>query len=95
MYSDYLQSTHWKDLRKHFFRSKRFTGICFICQKKFEKFNIHHKTYKWIGKEKLQNLVALCAECHHKVHFQDDKKLPLIPKILNERVYKLRTLTSL
>lgn len=91
MYQEYLQSEHWKLLKKRFYESKRFKDCCFVCEKKCVSYHIHHKTYKWIRKEKLQNLVALCPQCHKEVHFLNNQKLPLLSDVLNQRVYALKT----
>lgn len=90
-YLEYLKSTHWKLMRERFFKSKRFKGYCFICEKPQNVYDIHHKTYSHKGREKLQNLVALCRSCHHDVHFEDGIKFPLTPQVLNNRVYALRS----
>ena len=92
MYADYLRSEHWIELKKRFYASKRFKGCCFVCEKIFKNFHLHHKTYKWKGREKLQNLVALCAGCHKEVHFANGVKLSLVPRVLNGRVYELKVL---
>jgi 5-methylcytosine-specific restriction endonuclease McrA len=91
MYKEYLQSEHWKSLKERFYKSKRFKNKCFVCNQVSEKYNIHHKTYKWRGKEKLQNLVALCSKCHTEVHFKDGVKLLNDKHTLNQRVYYLKS----
>jgi len=92
-YKSYLQGSHWRQLRQRFFSSKRFNGRCFICSNKEKIFEIHHKTYKQLGAEKLNNLVALCSTCHYAVHHDDQgNKLPMNGAILNDRVYRLKRL---
>ena len=44
---------------------KRDGGQC-VCGKKATQ--VHHKTYDNIGKEPLEELVALCEDCHYKLH---------------------------
>lgn len=92
-YSQYIKTNHWKTLRERFINSRRFTGECFVCGKSLDKKYaiIHHKTYKYIWKEKLQNLVAICRTCHQEVHYEKGIRLPLTKETLNQRVYKLRT----
>ena len=66
-YHKYLQSNHWKKKRQDFLESKLYKNGCEICNST-KKINIHHKTYKRIGNEKLNDLTALCEECHLKLH---------------------------
>ena len=66
-YQDYLQSAHWKDVKQRYYRSK-FKKECFICGKKNLPLHLHHRTYKRLGKEKLNDLILLCENCHHLLH---------------------------
>lgn len=75
-YIDYLKSDHWIDLRFRFYSDskrvkkmrKKYGGI--VCEFCFspDKINLHHKTYKRIGAERLDDLVILCENCHHDIH---------------------------
>ena len=75
-YNEYLRSDHWKDVKRRYFSSKivpkdengRF--CCFACQRSDTLLNVHHKTYKRLGKERLHDLVLLCEECHVKAHIK-------------------------
>ena len=77
-YNQYLQTRHWKDTRKRFYKSKLCKHKCSSCGSTY-KLNLHHKTYKRIGKERLSDLCLLCEECHKKVHnlSRNRKKLNL------------------
>lgn len=66
-YDEYLASEHWADLRRRFYASKLFKGRCHACPSR-TGLNVHHKTYKRLGHEWLQDLVALCRDCHQAVH---------------------------
>jgi hypothetical protein len=76
-YKEYLNSKHWQNLKKKFYKSLSFRhgdnlmagkhGSCFCCKQR-KPFHTHHKTYQRLGREYLRDLVALCAECHLKVH---------------------------
>ena len=66
-YQGYLKGEHWADVKARFRASKLYTGTCFICGSK-GRLDIHHKTYKNIGKERLTDLVALCRYCHIDCH---------------------------
>lgn len=65
LYKDYLETDHWKQLRK---RKLRLSGYkCQICAST-EDLNVHHNTYENRGCEKDEDLVVLCNECHKRHH---------------------------
>lgn len=65
-YADYLKSKHWENIRA-WFRGTKARKHCYICGGR-EKLNLHHKTYKNLGKERWIDLVYLCERCHHYCH---------------------------
>jgi 5-methylcytosine-specific restriction endonuclease McrA len=76
-YSSYLHSNHWNNIKSIFKASKGYTGKCFICgfiPQGDRPNNIHHRSYKNIGKELNQDLVLLCGPCHSRVHDISKKK---------------------
>jgi hypothetical protein len=66
VYEDYLKSDIWKELR--YAVLKRADGRCENCGALFssnKKLDVHHKNYDRIGgTEKLEDLQALCSNCH-------------------------------
>ena len=62
-YKNYLKSPAWKVKRDAV--EQRDGGQC-VCGDQATE--VHHKTYDNIGKEPLSDLVALCEECHERVH---------------------------
>jgi hypothetical protein len=64
-YNDYLQSDAWHQLRPHIFR--RAGGVCEGCGRA-EATQVHHLTYKHVTTEFLWELVAICDDCHARVH---------------------------
>lgn len=64
-YKDYLQTDHWKTLRKRKLKQARYK--CQICSSK-EDLNVHHNTYENRGCEEDEDLVVLCKQCHEKFH---------------------------
>ncbi len=62
-YSLYLKSSWWRKRRKKFW--KKYDRICFCCGRYASE--IHHCSYKNKGKEKDEDLVAICGECHREV----------------------------
>jgi len=73
-YQEYLQTPHWKDVRSRFWKSKLHNSRCYACGA-IENLQVHHKTYKRIGKERLNDFVLLCGNCHKETH-QIEKERP-------------------
>lgn len=73
-YQEYLKSKHWKLLRDRFKASKLYKGgICKLCGYNNDV-NIHHKSYKRIGHERLNDLLVLCQSCHNQLHNRYNNK---------------------
>jgi len=64
-YEEYLQTPHWQELRKKIF--ERSHGICEKC-KQVKMVDVHHLSYERIGKENLEDLLAVCEDCHNQFH---------------------------
>jgi len=64
-YSEYLQSKHWKELRKRFYKKNK--KVCSVCGAT-KKIQLHHLTYIRLGKERLSDLMSVCDSCHHLIH---------------------------
>lgn len=64
-YKEYLNGDHWKDIRLK--ALDRAGNRCQLCCNT-DNLNVHHNTYKNIGREDLKDLVVLCRECHAKFH---------------------------
>ena len=64
-YKEYLKSNTWKTKRDKVI--KRANNKCEIC-KKNRAWQVHHKTYKRIFKERLCDLLATCGTCHRGEH---------------------------
>ena len=67
-YADYIRSPEWSATRSRFLRSRLFTGRCVVCGRRAPTFDVHHKTYRRLGHERLTDLQALCRRCHDRVH---------------------------
>jgi len=65
-YKDYLKSDRWKKLKRKYLRE------CVVCGKRAE---LHHRTYKRIGKEGKRDLISLCRQHHYFTHFEINKEL--------------------
>ena len=66
-YKEYLQSNHWKDVIRRFYKSKLNKRKCYVCTGRY-RLNLHHKTYKRLGHEWLSDLIQLCGKCHLACH---------------------------
>ena len=66
-YVQYLQTPHWRDVRKRFWNSKLHKGKCYACGAT-QNLQVHHKTYKRIGNERMNDLLLLCGDCHKETH---------------------------
>jgi hypothetical protein len=69
-YAQYLQSDVWKQKRKRVL--KRANGVCEGCGEN-PATQVHHLTYAHIQNEFLWELVAICDECHERVHPDDEE----------------------
>jgi hypothetical protein len=78
-YSHYLHSSHWQGFRVRYREFGR-PQYCIKCGAK--EFVLHHLSYKRMGREKLDDVIALCPDCHAWEHgkFKDsfDKSPPHI-----------------
>lgn len=64
-YKEYLESDHWKETRQK--RLSMPFCFCEVCGWGTH-LNVHHNTYKNIGKEKMSDLTILCHNHHREVH---------------------------
>lgn len=64
-YAAYLRSPAWASLRRQILLRAGF--VCEGCGAKPAE-EVHHLNYDHIGGEFLWELVAVCQECHHRLH---------------------------
>src|SRR5215207_11742500 len=60
-YRQYLRTEGWKQRRQ--VALDRAKGFCEDCGTR-TNFEVHHRTYKRIGNERPEDLVAVCGRCH-------------------------------
>ena len=89
-YSEYLNSDHWKILKAKYGRSK-LPKNCGACGAK-GCVDMHHKTYKRIGQERLNDLIPLCRDCHEMAHYLADNPNLKNVTIFNAHKYIRRKL---
>ena len=68
-YQQYLQSDHWRDLRKKVLRDCTGCEMCgvprWLASIAYDQdLHLHHLTYANLGKEDRNDLQVLCARCH-------------------------------
>lgn len=93
-YEEYLKSEQWQIKRKEIAQRENYT--CQSCGKIVKRgYNIHHLTYKRVGKERSSDLVFLCRNCHKAIHdkknnqkakkkeFKTKSYLPIVEDITN------------
>ncbi len=69
-YYNYIQSNKWKNKRQDYYKYQK--GKCSGCKTNIDKyFELHHNSYKRLGKEKQGDLKALCELCHRYIHTKD------------------------
>jgi 5-methylcytosine-specific restriction endonuclease McrA len=63
-----LKSRRWRKLRRLAY--ERSHGRCVRCgrRKSLGVLQLHHKTYKKLGKERLSEVELLCDDCHRVQH---------------------------
>jgi hypothetical protein len=64
-YTAYLLSPEWKAIRQ--IKLRQSSHKCEGCLNA-SRLQIHHLTYKRIGREKMSDLMVLCDNCHGQVH---------------------------
>ena len=62
---DYLRSAAWQAMRRKIFA--RAKGVCEGCGERGPA-EVHHLTYKHVGREFMWELAAVCRECHERIH---------------------------
>lgn len=65
----YISSPEWRDLRQRVM--DRAQGLCEGCRLAPAK-EVHHLSYEHWGHEFLFELVALCGDCHDRIHAKGD-----------------------
>ena len=68
LYSHYLSTRHWRFLRKK--KLEECGSRCQHC-KTHDDVKVHHKTYDTLGRESLDDLIALCQRCHSGAHVKE------------------------
>ena len=62
----YMLSSQWDSKRKSTLKRDNYT--CQLCDITGVPLDVHHKSYKNIPNEVLEDLVAICRHCHTEIH---------------------------
>lgn len=72
-YDQYLHSSHWEELKNRYRRSK-LPQNCRGCGS-YEDIQFHHRTYKDLGHERTDQIIAVCKNCHKAIHDSINQKM--------------------
>lgn len=64
-YRQYLNGPEWAETKTRYRNSGKLQS-CLVCRA--PNVDLHHRTYKRLGQESLNDLVALCREHHERLH---------------------------
>lgn len=64
-YAQYLVSDEWKETKRRY-RASNKPQSCAVCHA--PNVDLHHKTYKRLGHERLDDLTPLCRRHHDELH---------------------------
>ncbi len=69
-YAERRQTKEWAILKKQVHRRDGYR--CRLCGRDDAELHVHHCTYENYARERLEDLITLCAVCHHKAHFESE-----------------------
>lgn len=70
-YNNYIKSDKWHWIREEKFKKAGYK--CEICGA-VKNLDVHHVTYKRLGREKMSDLAVLCRKCHKTLHREGAKQ---------------------
>lgn len=68
-YDAYLRSPAWRDVKDRY-RASELPQVCMCGDAKVQ---LHHTTYDRVGQERLDDLIALCKDCHDAAHLLEQQ----------------------
>ena len=80
-YDQYLQSEHWRHVRKLALNNA--DNACQICNDSESTLEVHHRTYERLGSEYIADLTVLCHSCHERFHDKLPKAAKSGPALLS------------
>lgn len=89
-YNDYLHSYEWRTKRK---LALEFYGRnCCLCSST-HSIQVHHRNYKNLFKENMEDLILLCESCHRNFHKQKVMNNGKKSKYMKDPHYDTNTVT--
>ena len=70
-YTNYMRSITWRIKRQMAFAY--YGKTCVLCGAT-SRLQVHHRTYKRLGHERLTDLIVLCGTCHKRHHNTQRRK---------------------
>lgn len=67
-YHKHLKSHKWRAIRKRRLEKDRYRCKMFHVIPRTKNLEVHHKSYRNLGDERLSDLITLCSDCHQKIH---------------------------
>ena len=64
-YKEYIKSAEWRQRRERYYLTHM--KECRACKSTY-RVSLHHLSYRNVGKEKDEELVPLCWQCHEEYH---------------------------
>ncbi len=68
-YADYMQSECWTDKSRAY---RAMVGRCENCGAT-SGLSVHHRHYRTLGRERPEDLIVLCSDCHQARHRKSTK----------------------
>lgn len=69
LYNFYMKSPRWESKRLNILKRDNFICKYENCTRKATQ--VHHLTYDRLGDELPEDLLSICAKCHHQIHRGD------------------------
>jgi 5-methylcytosine-specific restriction endonuclease McrA len=76
-YDRYMLSPEWKKKREGVL--ERAGHVCAVCKQPSDRLQAHHVDYMRVGKERPEDLRAVCKPCHGTLHAYPGARQPYIP----------------
>lgn len=89
-YYEYLNSHQWKQKRK--IALQFYGNNCCLCGSK-HSIQVHHRNYKNLFKESMEDLILLCESCHRMFHKKKIWKNGKQSKYMRNPQYDTNTVT--
>ena len=90
-YSEYLKTEYWQNIKQQVLERDKYR--CRLCNSNID-LHVHHRTYDYIGEEKLEELITLCGKHHNMIHEDENKEDNILQRIIieiNSKNYMLKT----